>query len=141
MSDKPTSFVPYQVCYMLIVSPTQWQKVRDWRKFAEQPSGTGPFRLTKLVPRERLELEAFKDYWDPKRKPKVDKAVFLPMPEPTTRLAALRSGQVDWIEVPPPDGIPGLKAAGFNIVTGSYPHVWPWMFNIGASNSVGPPMM
>src|SRR5215510_1460782 len=23
-TDKPTSFVPYQVCYMLIVSPTQW---------------------------------------------------------------------------------------------------------------------
>src|SRR5512138_3307017 len=40
-TNKPTSFVPYQVCYMLIVSPTQWQKVKDWRKFAEQPSGTG----------------------------------------------------------------------------------------------------
>lgn len=47
---------------MLIVSPTQWQMVRDWHKFAEPPSGTGPFRLTKLVPRERLELEAVKDY-------------------------------------------------------------------------------
>ena len=33
------------------------------------------------------------------------------MPEPTTRLAALRSGQVDWIEVPPPDSIPQLKGA------------------------------
>jgi peptide/nickel transport system substrate-binding protein len=37
--------------------------------------------------------------------------------------------------VPPPDGIPSLKAAGFNIVTGSYPHVWPWFFNLGAPNS------
>jgi ABC-type transport system substrate-binding protein len=123
-TNSPTSFVPYQVCYMLIVSPTQWQKVRDWRKFAEQPSGTGPFRLTKLVPRERLELEAFKDYWNPKRRPKVDKAVFLPLPEVTTRLAALRSGQVDWIEVPPPDAIPQLKAAGFQIVMNTYPHNW-----------------
>ena len=123
-TDKPTSFVPYQICYMLIVSPTQWQKVRDWRKFAEQPSGTGPFRVTRFVPRERLELEAFKDYWDPKRKPKLDKVVFFPMPEPTTRLAALRSGQVDWIEVPPPDAIPQLKGGGFQIVMNSYPHNW-----------------
>ncbi len=50
-TNKPTSFVPYQVCYMLIVSPAQWQKFKDWRKFAEQPSGTGPFRVTKFVPR------------------------------------------------------------------------------------------
>jgi len=46
--------------------------------------------------------------------------VLIPMPEATTRLAALRSGQVDWIEAPPPDTVPGLKRAGFEIVTGSY---------------------
>ena len=116
--------MPYQVCYMLIVSPTQWQKFKDWRKFAEQPSGTGPFRVTRFVPRERLELEANKTYWDAKRRPKIDKLVLLPLPEPTTRLAALRSGQVDWVEVPPPDSIPQLKGAGFQIVMNSYPHNW-----------------
>ena len=57
------------------------------------------------------------------------------MPEATTRLAALRSGQVDWIEVPPPDAIPSLRQAGFNITTGSYPHVWPWVFSAGRANS------
>src|SRR5258705_7344410 len=46
------------------------------------------------------------------------------MPEPTTRLAALRSGQVDWIEVPPPDSIAQLKGGGFQIVTNKYPHNW-----------------
>jgi peptide/nickel transport system substrate-binding protein len=110
--------------YMLIVSPTQWGKVKDWRKFAEQPSGTGPFKVVRFVPRERLEVEANRAYWDPKRMPKVDKVVLLPMPEPTTRLAALRSGQVDWIEVPPPDSIQQLKGAGFQIVTNKYPHNW-----------------
>jgi len=123
-TPQPSSFVPYQVVYMLIVSPAQWKKVNDWRKFAEQPSGTGPFKITRFVPRERLELEANRAYWDPKRTPKVDKIVLLPMPEPTTRLAALRSGQVDWIEVPPPDAIPQLKSAGFQVVTNQYPHNW-----------------
>ena len=123
-TDKPTSFVPYQVVYMVIVSPTQWQKFKDWRKFAEQPSGTGPFKVTRLVPRERLELEANKTYWDAKRRPKIEKLTLFPMPELTTRLAALRSGQVDWIEVPPPDAIPQLKAAGFQIALNSYPHNW-----------------
>ena len=45
--------------------------------------------------------------------------------------SALRSGQVDWIEVPPPDAVPSLKSAGFEIVTNSYPHAWPWTFNLG----------
>ena len=67
--------------------------------------------------------------------PKLDKMVLFPMPEATTRLAALRSGQVDWIEVPPPDAVPSLKAAGFEIVTNSYPHVWPWVFNLGKPDS------
>ena len=26
------------------------------------------------------------------------------------------------------------RQAGFTITTGSYPHVWPWFFNIGATN-------
>ncbi len=123
-TPQPSSFVPYQVVYMLIVSPAQWKKVNDWRKFAEQPSGTGPFKVARFVPRERLELEANKAYWDPKRMPKVDKVLLLPMPEPTTRLAALRSGQVDWIEVPPPDAIPQLRSGGFQVVTNKYPHNW-----------------
>ena len=59
----------------------------------------------------------------------------MPIPEANTRLAALRSGQVDWIEVPPPDGIPSLKQAGFVISTSSYPHVWPWFYNMAAKNS------
>ena len=59
----------------------------------------------------------------------------MPIPEANTRLAALRSGQVDWVEVPPPDGIPSLKQAGFVISTGSYPHVWPWLLNMAAKDS------
>src|SRR5258708_5527849 len=124
-TPQPSSFVPYQVVYMMIVSRVQWEKAgKDWRQFAEHPSGTGPFRMTRFVPRERLELEVNKQYWNPKRMPKVDKLVLLPMPEPTTRLAALRSGQVDWIEVPPPDAIAQLKGAGFQIVMNKYPHNW-----------------
>jgi ABC-type transport system substrate-binding protein len=57
------------------------------------------------------------------------------MPEATTRLAALRSGQVDWIEAPPPDAVPTLKGAGFEIVTGSYPHVWPWTLNLAKADA------
>ena len=98
-------------------------------------AGTGPFRITKVVPRELVELARFDGYWDAGHKAKVDAIRLMPLPEANSRLAALRSGQVDWVEVPPPDGIPSLKAAGFTIVTNSYPHVWPWLLNMAATNS------
>jgi peptide/nickel transport system substrate-binding protein len=131
------SYFPYMAVYLLISSPTSFERAgHDWAKVAQLPAaGTGPFRITKVTPRESVELARWDGYWDPAKKAKVDKIVLMPVPEATARLAALRSGQVDWIEVPPSDGIASLKAAGFTITTGSYPHVWPWLYNIGASHS------
>jgi ABC-type transport system substrate-binding protein len=114
-TSRPSSTVLFQVCTIFYSSPSQWEKLgRDWSKVAQNPAGTGPFMFARLLPRERLELEAFTDYWDPRRVPKVDKLVLLPMPESTTRMAALRTRQqVDFIEVPPPNAIAGLKRDGF----------------------------
>jgi peptide/nickel transport system substrate-binding protein len=130
-TSRPSSFVPYQLVYIFYVSPTQWEKVgRDWAALAHTPAGTGPFKLARLVPRERAELEPNRDYWDKPRIPKADRVVLLPMPEATTRLAALRTGQVDWIEVPPPDAIPVLRQAGFQITVRPYPHNWTHTLNL-----------
>jgi ABC-type transport system substrate-binding protein len=82
--------------------------------------------LSLFVPRERAEMVPFKDYWDKTRVPKLDKLVLLPLPEVNARVAALRSGQVDWIEAPAPDAVASLKGAGFKIVTNAYPHNWTW---------------
>src|SRR5215469_16375221 len=80
------SFFPYQMLWFLISSPAQYEKVgKDWDKFASSPSGTGPFRLDRLVPRELAELTKNPDYWNPKRIPKADKLVLIPMPEALTR--------------------------------------------------------
>jgi len=62
------------------------------------------------VPRERLELLKNAAYWNPARVPKHDRLVLIPMPEATTRAAALMAGQVDFVEAPSPDTIPRLKS-------------------------------
>jgi len=129
-TQYPFSFLPYLLSRVLIASPTQWEKVgKNWAAFAKQPSGTGPFRITKVVPGQYAEMSRNEDYWDKARIPKLDKLVVYPMPEATTRVAALRSGQVDWIEVPPPDAIPSLQAAGFQISLWPYPHTYPYCLN------------
>ena len=136
-TTKPASYFPYMAVYLLFTSPASFEKAgQDWAKVATLPAaGTGPFRITKVVPRQEADLARWDGYWDAAKKAKVDNVVLMPIPEANSRLAALRSGQVDWIEVPPADGIASLKSAGFTITTGSYPHVWPWFYNIGAANS------
>ncbi len=126
----PFSFLPYLLTRMLIVSPAQWEKVgKTWAEFAKNPSGTGPFKITKVVLGQYAEMSRNEEYWDKARIPKLDKMVVYPMPEATTRVAALRSGQVDWIEVPPPDSIPSLKQAGLQISLWPYPHTYPYALN------------
>ncbi len=121
---------PYQLPWFLISSPAQWEKVgRDWNKFASQPSGTGPFKLDKLVPRERAELVKNPGYWDKKRLAQTDRIILLPIPDPLTRANALMSGQVDLIETPPPDVVPQLQGSGFKLVKNVTPHVWPYHFS------------
>ena len=136
-TSRPASYFPYMTVYILFSSPHSFEAAgSDWGKVAlAGAAGTGPFKISKFTPRQSVELSRYDGYWDKDHKAKVDNILLLPMPEANTRMAALRSGQVDWIEVPPPDGIPSLKQAGFVITTGSYPHVWPWLFNIAATNS------
>ncbi len=121
---------PYNMAYVLMISPTRAKAVNyDWKAYALQPSGTGPYLYSKFTPGERLELVPNPNYWDKNRIPKQDRLVLLPMPEGTSRVAALLSGQVNFIETPPVDAIPQLKAAGMTVSTGPFPHKWPWIFN------------
>ncbi len=136
-TTRPVSYWPYLAVYLLQTSPNSFEQGgRDWARVAAlPPAGTGPFRLSRFVPRQLAELSRNDGYWNAEGRAKLDRVVLVPTPEPNTRLAALRGNQVDWIEVPPPDAIPSLRQAGFQVVTGSYPHVWPWVFAAGKEGS------
>ena len=142
-TSEPDAFLPLNLTNLFIASPAHWQKKFDaaaggtpadkakaaWTAFAADASGSGPFRMTRFVARERLELAANKGYWDPKRVPKIDKVVMVPMPEANARTAALLSGQVDWIEAPAPDALPTISQRGFKTYFNPQPHVWPWQLS------------
>ncbi len=143
-TKEPDSFIPINLTNLFIASPAHWQKKYDalasvadpaerakqaWAAFAADASGSGPFKMASFSPRERVEYAANKAYWDPKRTPKIDRVVLLPMPEANARTAALLSGQVDWIENPAPDALAPIKAKGFVIKANAQPHVWPWQFS------------
>jgi ABC-type transport system substrate-binding protein len=142
-TKEPDSFLPINLTNLFMASPAQWQSFLDkaegadakaksqaaWAAFAKEASGTGPWKMSKFTPRERLELVKNDNYWDKLRVPHVDKLVLLPMPEANARTAALLSGQVDWIEAPAPDAVKEITARGFKIEKNEEPHVWPWQFS------------
>ena len=144
-TSEPDSFLPINLTNLFMASPAHWDALLKavpasvtvpadrakaaWVAFAADASGSGPFRMAKFVARERLEVVANKSYWDPKRTPKIDRVVMLPMPEANARTAALLSGQVDWIEAPSPDAIPQITQRNFKLYSNAQPHVWPWQLS------------
>ncbi len=131
-TSEPDSLLPINLTNLFMASPAQWDRHRAaspnaeaaWGAFAREPSGTGPFRVTRFVPRERLEMARFDGYWG--EKARAERIVLLPIPEANARTAALLSNQVDWIEAPSPDAIPQLRSRGMVITQNAQPHVWPW---------------
>ena len=124
------SLFPYDMSYVLMISRCRAEALHyDWTAYANQPSGTGPYRFAGMTAHERMELVPNNDYWDKARVPKQDRLVLLPMPEAATRTAALLSDQVNFIEAPAPDAIPVLKRAAMQIVSNAYPHNWPYILN------------
>ena len=125
------SIFPYQMLWFLISSPAQYERLgRSWERFANEPSGTGPFRMGRLVPRASVELLRNAGYWNPARMAKVDRIVLVCAPEAVTRSNALLTGQVDLIETPAPDIVPRLRQSGARIMENITPHVWNYHLSL-----------
>ena len=134
-TNEPDAMLYYRLAGINFSSPERWKEVGgDWGKFAERPSGTGPWMLEKLVPRTRAELVRNPNYWDRERIPKLDRLILFAMPDANTRVAALLSGEIDWVEAPPPDTVPRLKQQGMQVVSNVYPHVWPYWLSYTADS-------
>lgn len=93
--------------------------------FVRKPVGAGPFRFIEGDIKERIVLERFDEYWGgspelPGRPgpPPIDRAIFEFIPDPASRVAAIRSGAVDIIQAVPADMVPVLRAdPGINVAT------------------------
>jgi peptide/nickel transport system substrate-binding protein len=126
VTDGPNSFLLEQLALVPFGSPTAIEAAGD--AFAEHPVGTGPFMFESVSRGQELVLVRNPDYY--RGAPLLDRLILRPIPEVTARMAALRSGEVDWIEVPAPDEVPALEAEGYQVLTNYYSHVWPWVFDV-----------
>lgn len=83
----------------------------QWAGNPETYVGNGPFRLTRWVHHEKLELAPNPYYWN-KTKVKLQKLVYYTVEEQSTALTMFDTGQLDLCDELPRPEIPRLTAAG-----------------------------
>lgn len=75
------------------IAPKKYvEKVGD-EGFKKHPIGAGPYKFVSFSPGDELVLEAFEGYW--RKTPAVKRIVMKVIPDESTRLAALKNGEVD----------------------------------------------
>lgn len=86
--------------------------VKSGNSFASRNlSGTGPFVVTDRRQGVRIDFERFADYWDSESPGNVDRIVLTPIAENASRVAALLSGGVDFIDAVPPNDLDRVRQA------------------------------
>lgn len=73
-------------------------------------SGTGPFIVTEREQGVKMVFKRFADYWDTKSPGNVQEIILTPIKEDPTRVAALLSGDVDFIAPVPPTDLARIDA-------------------------------
>ncbi|MSQ87574.1 MAG: hypothetical protein EXR10_12225 [Alphaproteobacteria bacterium] len=107
----PDAILPKRLSLVYIVAPEAWAQMGP-EAFAQTPSGTGSFVVTNWGRGTgRIVMNANRTSW---RKPaQIDTVDLYVVPDQTSRLQALQSGQVDFSYNVGFDDIDALEAAGF----------------------------
>jgi len=79
----------------MMVAPKAAKEAGD--KFGLHPVCAGPYKFVERVQQDRIVVEKFADYWN-RDNVRIDRIVYLPIVDPTVRLANLKSGGLDLIE-------------------------------------------
>ena len=101
-----------------IVLPRAYIKKVGWDGFAQKPVGTGAWKFVKHEVGNFIEFEAVKNHW--RKSPRFDRLRILLVPETSTRVAMLKTGQVDLARISL-DEVPDMTKAGFKIAEDPQP--------------------
>ncbi|WP_162175166.1 ABC transporter substrate-binding protein [Fodinicurvata fenggangensis] len=93
-----------------ILSKEGLKEADSQEDYSKHPIGTGPYRLVDYELGEHVTLEAFGNYWG-EEKAAAEKVTFTVVPEVSTRIAGLRSGQFDIITEVGPDSLEQINKA------------------------------
>ena len=118
-SEKPFVTLGNRVTQGLFASVAYIQSKKHLETAGEQgaerqPIGTGPWKFVEHVRGDRIVFEAVENHW--RATPNFKRLVFMKVPEPSTRMAMLRAGTVDVIEIGG-EYVDELKKVGMRTLT------------------------
>ena len=95
-------------------------------------NGTGPFKLDLREPDVRTVMVKNPDWWGLKDEPhNIDRIVYTPIKNPATRVAALLSGELDFLLDPPVQDIARIESSGMFKIERA---VSPWTIFFGMNS-------
>jgi peptide/nickel transport system substrate-binding protein len=113
---------------LVIASPKSLEKMGS-AQFSVTPVGTGPFRVAEHQVGTKLVLERFDDYFLAGI-PKIKRITVIPVPEPDTSVAALRTGEIQFHNRPPAQFLDLLRRdANIDVMEGPDPGFQSLEFN------------
>ncbi|MFE6887714.1 ABC transporter substrate-binding protein [Streptomyces sp. NPDC057694] len=95
----------------MVVNPKVFEK--EPKSLATKPAGAGPYALVSYVENSKAVLKRNPAYWDAK-KIRTENFELYPLPEPSTVVAALKSGQYNVAQIPGSQ-VKAARAAGLKV--------------------------
>jgi len=97
-----------------IANRRAWDEAPSYVDWARKPVTTGPYMVGEFKPDVSLTLVAFDEYWG--GRPPLEEIRFVEVPEVSSRVNGLLSGEYDFACDLPPDQIPAVQSApGFEV--------------------------
>jgi peptide/nickel transport system substrate-binding protein len=126
-TKRPFGSLPSHLTMLGILPATA---AANEEEFFKKPVGTGPFKFGGWTHGERIELVANDAYWKPGI-PKVEKVTFRFIPELSTRLAAIRAGELHVIDRVWPDNVQTLRSSpGVRVLDTPAIEAQRWIFQL-----------
>ena len=100
--------------YLLLVPKAYTESLPNPEAFARAPVGSGPYKFVSQKIGQAVELERFDGYWGPK--PGIKRLVFKLIPDASSRVNAIVSGEADIVDYVPTADAQRLRAnAGLSV--------------------------
>jgi peptide/nickel transport system substrate-binding protein len=99
-TQNPDPILPKRLSSIFLLPPNYLRSAGE-DGFAQKPIGSGPFKVAAFTPSSQVRLEAVTTSW--RGRPNLDAVEIRSIPEASTRVASLRTGEAHIVESVPPD--------------------------------------